>query len=384
MLVGRSFTEAAVLADGRVLVPGGNHVHHLGATVPEAEIFDPVGGSWSPTTTMVSPHAKHTVTVLDDGRVLVTGGEGRLLGEVRGNPLTVSEVFDPRTGGWTATGPMRTEVPFNHSATRLWDGRVLVAGGAFEGTGGSGTLDEAQLFDPSSDTWVSTSSMSVPRTYHASVRLTDGRVLVAGGHDGSRVPQATAEIWDRRTGTWSATGPMAFAHHSETNVATLVPDGRVLLVAGATVRNDGARDVTNAAQLYDPRTNRWRLAPAIPGPGRTDHVVTSLDDGRVLVAGGMSQDPLVPIPTGLGLRDAYLFDARTCSWEPVPAMRVERSNAAVAMSEDGSVLVIGGQHGDRDGARLNDSRVERFTPAATPWRSPPSRRCPGATGVVGS
>ena len=109
MLVGRSFTEAAVLADGRVLVPGGNHVHHLGATVPEAEIFDPATGTWSPTTPMVSPHAKHTVTALDDGRVLVE----------------------------------------TNAATLLPDGRVLVVAGAtVRSDGARDVTNAAQLYDP--------------------------------------------------------------------------------------------------------------------------------------------------------------------------------------------------------------------------------------------
>ena len=359
MLVPASFTEAAVLADGRVLVPGGNHGHYLGATLPIAEIFDPRTGTWTATGPMVAPHAKHTVTALLDGRVLVVGGEGRV-GGVNGNPVTTSEIFDPATGRWTATGTALPEVTYNHSATRLRDGRVLVAGGAYDGVAGSGATAAAQVFDPATDSWAVVAPMSVARTYHSSLLLDDGRVLVAGGHDGSGVPQASAEIWDPVRGTWRPTAPMAFAHHSETNAAARLPGGRVLVVAGATVRSDGSRDVTDATQIFHPASGRWRPGPALPGPARTDHVVVALGDGRVLVAGGIALDPLLGPPLSIGLDDAYVLDGHARRWSVARSMHVPRHNAAATLLPDGSVLVAGGQHGVRDGAQFVDPRAERF------------------------
>jgi N-acetylneuraminic acid mutarotase len=367
LAVAPSFAEAVTVPDGRVIVPGGNHLHYLGATAPAALVLEK--SVWLPTQPMNSPHAKHTVSLLRDGRVLVTGGEGRASPGARGNVVTVSEVYDPATGRWTPTPPMATDVPFNHSATLLEDGRVLVAGGSYVGVGRSGVLADAQLFDPASGGWTATAEMADPRTYHSSALLADGRVLVVGGHDGSGVPRDTAEIWDPTTATWVPTAGMRFAHHSETNAAALLPDGRVVVVGGTTVLPGGARGATNRTQMYDPRRDRWTESPTLPGPPRTDHVVVAVRGGRVLVAGGLTADPALPADAASALADAYLFDTRRCRWDRAASMAAARSNAAATVLDDGSVLVVGGQHGVRDGAQMNETRVERFlVPGAPRWR----------------
>ena len=359
MALGREFAEAAVLPDGRVIVAGGHAVSYpAGGTPPLAEIYDPDTRSWSFTSPMQSFHSKHTVTALADGRVLVTGGEGRI-SLVRGNELTVSEVYDPGADAWTVTGPMTTEEPFNHTANLLADGRVLVAGGT-----ASTVLADAQLYDPVTNTWSTTNPMHHPRTYHASVRLRDGRILVAGGYDDSGLPMNTAEIWDPNTGQWTDTGPMVAAYHSETNDMVVLRSGQALLVAGVTVVN-GQLVQSRDAQIFNPATGTWRPTTPLPGPPRTDHTVTALPDGRVLVAGGLTEDltlPSTPV-SSVALADAYVFDPARETWTIAPPMDVARSEAAAALLQDGTVLVAGGQHGVRDGAFIDESRVERFTPA---------------------
>ena len=109
--------------------------------------------------------------------------------------------------------------------------------------------------------------------------------------------------------------------------------------------------------------------PALPGPERTDHLVVSLPGGRVLVAGGLTADPSVPVETAFALADAYVFDSRTCRWLTAPPMGVSRSNAAVTVLHDGTVLVAGGLHGVRDDAQVNDRRVEVFLPPPGPRRT---------------
>jgi hypothetical protein len=86
---------------------------------------------------MAAPRLGHTATVLADGRVLVAGGEaaqGVLVPTFPGVPAGISarsraaELYDPLLGVWTPTGAMGTRRA-SHTATLLTDGRVLVAGG---------------------------------------------------------------------------------------------------------------------------------------------------------------------------------------------------------------------------------------------------------------
>src|SRR5207244_3007336 len=91
-----------------------------------------------------------------------------------------AEIYDPDLGTWSATGPMlapRTR----HAAALLRNGRVLVGGGECDSSCPSLAVASAELFDPRTNTFSATSPMRLPRMFHAFVALPDGSVLVAGG-----------------------------------------------------------------------------------------------------------------------------------------------------------------------------------------------------------
>ena len=106
---------------------------------------------------------------------------------------------------WSATGSLGTARD-DHTATLLPNGKVLVAGGE----NGSGALASAELYDPATGTWSATGSLATARDYHTATLLPNGKVLVAGGFNGSG-DLASAELYDPATGTWSATGSLATA-----------------------------------------------------------------------------------------------------------------------------------------------------------------------------
>lgn len=361
MLLGRALHEMAVLPDGRVLVPGGLHLHYAGGSAPTAEIFDPSTGSWTLTAPMATPHSKHTVTALLDGRVLVAGGEGRVAVQIRGNALTQSEVYDPHTNRWSTTGPMVSEVPFNHSATLLGDGRVLVAGGSWSGTTASGVLAVAQLYDPTTNQWQATAPMHRPRSYHASALLDDGRVLVAGGRGPDGRSMTAAEVWDPTTGHWAEVAPLPVPHHNETNAAVGLPDGRVLIAGGSNSEVPLAEAFATTTQVFDPETGVWEVAAPL-SVGRNDHSVVALADGRVLVAGGQVWFA-VELAMSAATTATEIYDPAAGTWTAGPPMAVARTNAAAVALPSGDVLVTGGLHQPPDGAYLVDPRVERFRPA---------------------
>jgi N-acetylneuraminic acid mutarotase len=264
---------ATLLLDGKVLVAGGSYFDGSGSGgLFSAALFDLATGTWAATGSMPVQRGGHTASLLPNGKVLVAGGS-----YWTGFNLTVlasAALYDPATGAWSATGSM-PEARWDHTATVLPNGKVLVAGG-----NRFGTLASALLYDPAKGTWAATGSMPVSRDKHTATLLPNGKVLVAGGWSSDAGSQylASAALYDPGTGTWAATGSMAAArvYHS----ATLLPSGKTLVAGGF----DGGSYLATAA-LYDPSTGAWSatdpLFSALDG-----HTATLLLNGKVLVAGG--------------------------------------------------------------------------------------------------
>jgi hypothetical protein len=304
----------------------------------------------TPTGLMTTERAYQTATLLADGRILITGGygsvqHGNLI--LQGVVVASAELYDPKTGTFSATGSM--SVPREgHTAALLADGRVLISGGY----GSSGVLASAELYDPKTGTFSAIGSMSVPREGHTATLLADGRVLIVGGDDGGRA-RATAEIFDPKTFTFSPTGPMATARTGAS--ATLLPDGRVLIVGGtgpyATSPNMAS------AELYDPKSGTFSATGSMTA-ARFQQTATLLSDGRVLIAGGFiaggataggaiagvnsttnvpSLDLVVP-----SLALAELYDPTTGTFTATGSMRTPRAAHTATLLPDGRVLVAGG------------------------------------------
>jgi hypothetical protein len=250
----RIFDTATLLADGRVLVTGGDASFHDGPVLASAEVYDAKTGRFSPTGSLTTARSFQTATLLPDGRVLITGGTGAVTGVtmVSTTPcLASAEIYDPKTGTFSATGAMTTG-RCDQTATLLTDGRVLIVGGesAADGT----ALASAEIYDPKTGTFSPTGSLAAARGFHTATLLSDGRVLIVGGQTSSGGSLASAEIYDPKTGTFSATGSLATARLLHT--ATLLPDGRVL-VAGGYDSGYFAGDSLASAELYDPKTGTF-------------------------------------------------------------------------------------------------------------------------------
>ena len=282
--------SVTTLGDGRVLVVGdlsspGNW--------NGARVYSPTKNVWQSTAYLVDKRRWHTSTLLLDGRVLATGGQ-----EVSGQVLHTVELFDPLDDSWTSTSVMHHGRTF-HAAALLNDGRVLVAGG-FDND--LRTLASAEIYDPDTRTWTLVGDMTEARSFPTASVLHDGRVLVTGGSHTGAGPAAmrrTAEIYDPVTNNWVPAGQFAVnrAGHS----ATVLKDGRVLVVGGA-----GPASTIAQAEIYDPEKNIWSPAGSLT-LARTGHSAAIMSDGRVIVAGGWGDD-------GSAGHLVELFDPRVGTW----------------------------------------------------------------------
>ena len=296
---------AALLDDGRVIVAGGRDAD--GEPMASVEIYNPTSGTWSPGPPMPIGRIGHSLTTLADGRVLVAGGTSRGASGASGGqtirPDASAEVFSPQTNTWKATAAMRN-ARFEHTATALPDGKVLIAGGQGPDPGGRvQALQSTELYDPAADGFVSSSNLGEARTNHAAVLLSDkASVLVMGGAGGANadISIGSAELFDSRSGSWTPVGPLNLARTGQT--ATLLNDGRVLIAGGESAQR-GQRRSLKEGEVYDPNTREWRSAGSMECP-RSEQAAVLLGDGTVLVVAGDAAFP-GENPLAQGCADRY-------------------------------------------------------------------------------
>jgi hypothetical protein len=343
----RTGARLVALRDGRALIVGGTNDSYQ--SYSSAYLFEPSSGTWTKTGLMDTARSQPAVVELADGRVLVAGGyfahrpdgamdSGIMLAVARtgggtvpapapddvdpgnlGRAMATAEVFDPKTGIWSSTGPMRY-ARYATAAVRLADGQVLIVGapygystgidvdwhavltaelydpatGRFSLTGSLPDLDPKAVARQGAPDWVVNSLEDSGGQFHgvgSLVALADGDAVLVGVTDWDHVSSfARSFRYDARRGTWSEIGdpwltierqkpPYPVWTSSAPNLTSakvaLLGDGRVLAAGGGESR---------VALAYVPRTGSWRALPRLPKKldWRSAGAVT-LADGSVLV-----------------------------------------------------------------------------------------------------
>ena len=328
----RQAHAAVLLNDGRVMVTGGAD---LIGPVPLVEVYSPIADIWTPVEAMRVSRTFHTATLLEDGKVLIVGGIGEI------SSINSAELYDPATDRWSATGRM-VAARGSHTVTLLQDGKVLVAGGL---SALGEPLTTAELFDPSDGQWTPTGSMAHPRGVQAATLLEDGRVLVSGGSAGGLVGiYRSAEVYDPVTESWSPAGSMEVQR--STHTSNLLPDGRVMVTGG------NLEDTV--AEIYDPVTGSWEMSGSME-LARQGQEATTLPDGRVLVTGG-----------GPDIDSVEIYDPSIGTWSPAGEMELGRVEHTATLLRDGRVVVAGGV-----GAQIPVQQVDIFDSNTGRWVSGP-------------
>lgn len=154
-----------------------------------------VSHSWIPTGNLNIARSNHTATLLPNGKVLVAGGYSGKFN--RWTSLTnSSELYDPASGTWSVTGELIRPRVF-HTATLLQNDKVLVTGGNTSTAYPFGNTASAELYDLQTGIWSATGYLTGDTNWHTATLLNNGKVLVAGGWGG--VPLKKAELYDPET-----------------------------------------------------------------------------------------------------------------------------------------------------------------------------------------
>ena len=252
LAVSRSEDHGILLPDGRVLIIPGN------PNLP-VERYDARSSRFSVVAVLPGRFAIRTATLLPDGKVFLTS-------------KSYAGVFDPTIGRFSLASRMDSSRA-GYTATLLKDGRVLIVGGQI--VGGDAELPGRNvIYDPSSGDFSEAGNLQFDRVHHKAVLLQDGRVLIAGGLEADQQTHVqTAEIYDPDTNTFSPAGISLI----QPIAASLLPSGKVFLIH----RLNG--DIV----LYDPATHTFDPTGHSMGSLRQWATVTPLEDGRVMVAGGI-------------------------------------------------------------------------------------------------
>lgn len=296
-----------------------------GSTV--AYRFDPRNLLFSPTGSLAAMHTATKPALLPDGRVLLASGGA--------NPTeTRSEIYDPATNAWTLTGSL--SVPRQWAAVLTdFNGRVFILGG--KNSSGQ-ELASVLRYEPSTEQFVAAGNLVVARAGAASVRLANGKFLLIGGTNGGGYNLKSAEIYDPSTGVSVSTGSTSFP----TSYANLVllQDGRALMTGGSVEYAGTSLRVSSYAEVFNPTNGQFtRLNMTWD---RLGHSATVLPSGEVLLMGGFDD-------FGQCLTNTEIFNPNEVNllfaFQRGPTMPNNHCLQTAETLNDGSILIAGGGGG---------------------------------------
>lgn len=266
-----------VLGDGRVLLAGGaaggpSDTHAL------AELFDPATRTFAPTGSLNQKRNGHCSVALPNGNLLVAGGSGgRVFPELKS-----VELYDAQTGQFTLIGNMSENRIFHPACTLLPDGEVILSGGAYEGSMGSGNITVDRFDSGSSNLTLNVGRLHAPRSGggHSAVLINTGSILHVGGESSfGSFSLPALELYDPVSNKATVTriqptgGPGYYA-------AAALPDGKVIVMK---------KEEATYPEYYDP--SGWQFETAVGAGAFTMHPTKSslavVHNGKVLFNTGL-------------------------------------------------------------------------------------------------
>lgn len=330
----RSYAAAVALPNGEILVVGGLDRDDPNVTNAESELVNVKTGAVTVLHQRLVGRLHQTITRAWGDRVVVTGGV--MFQKTFWEPVERVDVYLPLERRWLSASTL-FDARSDHAATALLDGRVLITGG----NQGTRLLQSSEIYDVKADRWTRSAPLPRPRTAHSAFTLSDGRVFVAGGVEKNGAATDTTFIYDPRADQWSEGPRMTLARVQ--HAAVQLANGDILFIGG-----DGAASGTS--ERYNGRVNVFVLSGTLVDP-RQAAQAAALPDGRVVLVGGMPprNDEFAP------LRSAEIWDPVTERWTELPPSLTPRAWPSIIVV-GGLVYQLGGT-GDAEAAYRTIERL---------------------------
>ena len=312
---GRAHHSAVVAWGHQLVILGGDNGvtgESLSITQPSIAIADPLSQDMVPAGLLLTGRSYHHSLEINNGTILVMGGV-----DADFEPLASTEFIDSDMS--VISGPALGVPRTVFASLVLPGGGVTVLGGHTEA--GRRPTASVELLRDGERAWSDGGRLLHRRAGHTATLLDDGRVLIVGGYDG-RWPVAEAELWDPDSGVSLAVGRMAVPRFNHR--AVRLGDGSVAVFGGAT-----EVDAFSEIEIWSAAIRGFQSAGQLIHP-RVGHTATGLPDGRVLIVGGTLEP-----------RPAELWTPSTRTSSAVADLVVGRSwHTASPVGED--VWIVGG------------------------------------------
>jgi hypothetical protein len=282
---------------------------------------------------------------LADGRILVVGGFGG------GNPIGIAnaEIFDPSNNSWT-TVPNMSYRRWYPTATTLSDGRILVTAGWQTSSHTNAGIPE--IYNPSTNQWTSLTNANNPfETYPFIFVLQDGRVIHVGGSEYA----TNTDILNVSTQSWSVVDSRII----EGGAASMYLPGKIMK-AGSATDSQGTGTSANTTFVLDTTqpTPTWQQTPSMAYP-RSFLNLTALPDGSVLATGGETDKNGGTISNAVYA--AELWSPQTQTWTTMSSMKTPREYHSTALLLPDARVVVSGM-GNDFGQVPDETNAEIFSP----------------------
>ena len=329
----RASHSATGLKSGNILVAGGTTGLGVFAS-PTAEVYDQTSREWVQVSNMNVGRSEFSLVSSHKNGVLAIGGFAS-----KTDTHSSAELYDENKNTWTLAAEMNQK-RHTFSSVELSNGDIMVFGGAVREGDIDTSLATTECYSFDTNRWKPTAMMSTPRAAFTATRLKDGKILVAGGVNENvsfgGQSLASAELYDPATDVWQ---PVPDMHHKRVAAcAALLKDGRVLVMGGA-YEKDGQTGVhpLSACEIYDPETRHWESIAPMSMP-RMLFMSTLMASGDVIAVGGLQDAVTV-------LNEGEYYNSEKNIWTRTDNLLVSRAFSPVVTTLSGSVVLCGGLSG---------------------------------------
>jgi N-acetylneuraminic acid mutarotase len=255
-----------------------------GATTNQVLVYDIPKNSWSKLTTL-PVGLNHCNAAAIDGKIYVLGGMTATNAAYTWRATNASNVFDTKTGAWTALDPQPLTIPKGASAVGVYKGVIYLAGGKL-GTNQK-SVDNVIAFDTATLKWLTlpepARSMGGGRD-HIGGAVVGHKFYALGGRD-TQTNNVKGDVYmldlDNLAAGWK---PMAKLPTPRGGLSAAAVGTKIYTFGGEGNPASGARGVFPDTEAYDTETDSWtKLKPmSVPRHGTQ----AAAADGKIYLPGG--------------------------------------------------------------------------------------------------